>query len=82
MNNSECPPDSQLLAIEAGDETNAQLQSHVDGCDWCQQRTAQLQKQLDQIAEACNELDSHQTEMQLPTKNPGSTHGPSHTKEG
>jgi len=49
MNNSECPTDSQLLAIEAGDETNSQLQSHVDGCDWCQQRTAQFQSSLTRL---------------------------------
>ena len=72
MNKLECPTDSQLLALDAGDSSDSQLQAHIASCDWCRRRTEQLHSQLNEIADACNEMASHQTKIQLPTKKPGS----------
>ena len=76
MSDPPCPADSLLLAIEASEPSDPQLRSHVDGCEWCQNRIEQLQKQLNQIADACNEMASHQTDLQMPEENPDQDHHP------
>ena len=76
MNEPACPADSLLLGIATDDTSDSQLESHVSQCKWCQDRIKQLQLQLNQMADACKEMDSHQTDLQIPDDDPGRAHPP------
>lgn len=76
MNEPACPADSLLLGIATDDANDSQLESHVRHCKWCQDRIKQMQLQLNQMADACNEMASHQTDLQIPEENPDRDHDP------
>lgn len=53
---SECPDDSELLALAAGDAATPEVRSHIDACSPCRRALLRLKDEVDHLRSSI-ELD-------------------------